>query len=121
MRIVLLCGPPCAGKTTLAHRMATPGDLILDYDDIARQLGSPTPWNHPEPYRTQAEQVMQQHIAQAQASTAEGTAWVIRTAPTTGPTPAAHHPVPGHLLPPQPRRTRVRTQGQDRPTPERYG
>lgn len=84
MRIVLLCGPPCAGKTTLAHQLAGPGDAILDYDDIARALGSPTWWSHPEPYRTTAEQHMQAAIAEAYAATGDGTAWVIRTAPRPG-------------------------------------
>lgn len=43
--VTLICGPPVAGKTTLAKRLAQPGDLILDLDTIAKQLGSPT--HHP--------------------------------------------------------------------------
>lgn len=39
-RVVLICGPPCSGKTTLAN---------------ARELGSPSDWWHDEPYRGQAE------------------------------------------------------------------
>ncbi len=82
MRIVALCGPPCSGKTTLAHHLATPNvDVILDYDDIARDLGSPTPWNHPEPWRTQAEHAMRQRITQAHRTPRHGTAWLIRTTP----------------------------------------
>jgi len=81
MRLVFLCGPPCSGKTTLAHTLATEHDVVLDYDDIARGLGSPTPWSHPEPWRTAAEHDMQAAITQAAAHPADGTAWVIRTAP----------------------------------------
>lgn len=81
MHIVVLAGPPCAGKTTLAHRIAQPDDVVLDYDDIARALGSPVHWIHPEPWRTQAEHVMQDRIATAAAYHSDGTAWVLRTAP----------------------------------------
>lgn len=81
MLIVVLAGPPCSGKTTLAARMAQDGDVVLDYDTIARTLGSPTHWLHPEPYRTRAEQHMQQAIHRAHADPSPGTAWVLRTAP----------------------------------------
>ena len=81
MRIVVLCGPPCAGKTTIAYQLAQSDDVVLDYDDIARDLGSPDLWQHPEPYRTMAEQEMQAHIHAALNAGALGTAWVIRTAP----------------------------------------
>jgi predicted kinase len=81
MRLVFLCGPPCSGKTTLAHAVAQPDDVVLDYDDIARALGSPVPWSHPEPWRTAAEHDMQAAIARAAAHLSDGTAWVIRTAP----------------------------------------
>ncbi|WP_027930708.1 hypothetical protein [Amycolatopsis thermoflava] len=81
MRIVVLAGPPCSGKTTLAHTIAKREDVVLDYDHIAQALGSPVEWIHPEPYRTQAEQHMQAAIAQAYHHPAHGTAWVLRTAP----------------------------------------
>lgn len=78
---MLLCGPPCAGKTTLAHSLSQSGDVIIDYDGIARALGSPDQWIHPEPYRTMAEQAMQTQILRALESEQGGTAWVIRSAP----------------------------------------
>lgn len=81
MRIVVLAGPPCSGKTTLAHHMAQPDDQVLDFDDIARSIGSPVEWVHPEPYRTWAEHQMQERIQQVHDLRADGTAWVIRTAP----------------------------------------
>lgn len=81
MRIVVLAGPPCSGKTTLAHTIARPDDVVLDYDTIAQALGSPVQWIHPEPYRTQAEQHLQARIAHAYSHPTPGTAWVLRTAP----------------------------------------
>lgn len=83
MHIVVLAGPPCSGKTTLAHRMAQAeqGDVVLDYDTIAHTMGSPVHWLHPEPWRTQAEHEMQHAILRAHQTPGTGTAWVLRTAP----------------------------------------
>jgi len=92
VRVVVLCGPPCAGKTTLVHRLTHPGDWVLDYDDLARALGSPARWIHPEPYRTMAEQDMQHRIHSAYHQPCDGTAWVIRTCPKPHQRAAlAHH------------------------------
>jgi hypothetical protein len=57
-RVVLVTGPPCAGKSTYAQDHAAPGDLVLDQD----QLG-------PAAMRKAIEQV---------AAMTGGTAWVIR-------------------------------------------
>lgn len=81
MRIVALCGPPCSGKTTLAHHLTTPGDTVIDYDDLARALGSPALWRHPEPWRTMAEQELQARLSHAWHTRGAGTAWLLRTAP----------------------------------------
>lgn len=81
MRMVLLCGPPCSGKTTLAHTVAAEVDVVLDYDDIAWELGSPVLWSHPEPWRARAEQEMQARMTVASQASCANIAWVIRTAP----------------------------------------
>lgn len=80
-RVVLICGPPCAGKTTTARRMATGStDVVVDFDVVARELGSPVQWLHPEPYRTQAEQQVVQLLTRLPGG-GEGTAYVIRSLP----------------------------------------
>jgi hypothetical protein len=38
-KITLIIGPPGAGKTTYVNTHAQPGDLIIDYDQIADALG----------------------------------------------------------------------------------
>jgi hypothetical protein len=45
---ILIAGPPCSGKTTLALELAAQHDAtIADYDTIAQQLGSPDHYDHP--------------------------------------------------------------------------
>lgn len=80
-RTVLITGPPCSGKTTYAEQHAQPGDIILDFDAIAHELGSPVNWQHPQPYRDQAEAQMRARMAHL-PGTGSGTAWVIRAVPT---------------------------------------
>lgn len=38
-RIVLVVGPPGAGKSTLVRERSDPGDVVVDYDDLADSLG----------------------------------------------------------------------------------
>lgn len=58
-RVVLITGPPCAGKTTYARAHAQPGDLVLDQDAMGRTA------------MRQALDRLPRH---------DGTAWVIRCA-----------------------------------------
>ncbi|BCJ45329.1 hypothetical protein GCM10010168_85980 [Actinoplanes ianthinogenes] len=62
-RVVLVTGPPCAGKTTYVRTHAEPGDQVLDQDVLGAKA-----------MRTALAQIHQHH----------GTTWVIRCAP--GPT-----------------------------------
>jgi predicted kinase len=80
-QVVLICGPPCSGKSTLARQLATthPG-LIVDRDDIAQRLGSPHPWNHPRHITTAAEREMQAQLDYI-ANTGDITAYVVRSLP----------------------------------------
>lgn len=43
MRIVPIMGPPCGGKSTFAHELHEPGDIIVDLDTLAVELGYPHP------------------------------------------------------------------------------
>lgn len=60
-RVVLVTGPPCAGKTTHVTRNAQPGDLVLDQDRIGQAA-------------------MRRALTQV-AAMPDGTAWVIRCCP----------------------------------------
>lgn len=60
-RVILVTGPPCAGKTTHVRQHAQPGDQVLDQDVLGARR-------------------MNQAMAALPAMT-DGTAWVIRCAP----------------------------------------
>lgn len=125
MRIVVLAGPPCSGKTTLAHQVAQQGDVVLDYDDVARSLGSPAQWIHPEPYRTAAEQELQAQLARAHAHPTQGTCWLLRTTPRPISRQALAHQWQAtvYLLDPGERECRRRARADQRPsgTSQRIG
>lgn len=38
-RVILVCGPPAAGKSTYVREHASPEDIVIDYDLTARELG----------------------------------------------------------------------------------
>ena len=55
----VVCGPPAAGKTTRAGEIAArSGGEVIDFDVIARQLGSPDEHDHPEGVKAAVEAVV---------------------------------------------------------------
>lgn len=79
-RIVLVTGPPCAGKTTYVQHQAGHGDLVLDLDQIARDLGSTRYWHHERAITTQANAIMRREVLRL-AARRSGRAWIIRCVP----------------------------------------
>jgi len=46
--ITVVLGPPAAGKSTWVHQQAQPGDITVDFDAMAKALGSRSDHDHPE-------------------------------------------------------------------------
>lgn len=44
--LTVITGPPCSGKTTYARQHAVPGDVVIDFDDLAQALGSTSTHDH---------------------------------------------------------------------------
>lgn len=76
--VVLICGAPCSGKSTLARQLAQPGDVVLDRDEMARTLGSPRRWMHAYRYGVAAERWMQRELRRLAWGYEGGTAYVVR-------------------------------------------
>ncbi len=82
-RVLIICGPPCSGKSTLAKQLAQPGDTILDRDEISISLGHGTQYRRPRWANDQAEQAFRTKAAQI-AAAKDITAYVVRTLPYPG-------------------------------------
>ncbi|WP_410676677.1 AAA family ATPase [Amycolatopsis sp. cmx-4-68] len=80
--VVLIAGPPCGGKSTLAGQLAQarPG-IVLDRDVIARGLGSTRRWLHEAALTERAEQIMAGEMARIGQAT-DVIAYVVRSVPT---------------------------------------
>lgn len=81
MRVILIAGPPCAGKTTHALQLARGRDVVLDRDLIAQQLGSGRTHMHLARIARLAEQQMQARLDELRRSTRDGTLYVVRSLP----------------------------------------
>ena len=78
--VVLVCGPPCGGKSTYVEQHKQPGDYVVDFDHFARLAGSPRQWMHSREFGDAAEAMFWQAVDYVAASDDER-AWVIRSAP----------------------------------------
>jgi len=75
---VLVCGPPCAGKSTRVRQAAAPGDVVVDLDEIAHRLDpSVDRHDHGSVVRGLARHE-RDALERAVGRMTDGTAWVIR-------------------------------------------
>ena len=74
----LVCGPPCAGKSTWVDQHAQAGALVVCFDTIARTLGHLGPGRPPFKVGRAAEAEVQRLLATIERDHIDG-AYVIRT------------------------------------------
>lgn len=87
MRVVLVTGLPCSGKTTFVAENRKTGDLVVDYDLLAQALGSPDTHEHPNvirPFIWAAREAVLNALAPNQylRYRGEGTAWITACEPS---------------------------------------
>ena len=80
MSIHVVTGPPCAGKSTFVTDNAAPGDLIIDFDSLAKAFGSVAHHDTPLAMRRVVQAARRSAITQVLMGAVEN-AWVIDTDP----------------------------------------
>lgn len=78
---MLVCGPPCGGKSWLVEQYAQPEDLILCVDTFAVKAGSDVEHNHAGRYYRAGEDRFWTEVERVRRARTVR-AWVIRCAPT---------------------------------------
>lgn len=79
--IKIVMGPPCAGKSTYVSEHSEKGDLIIDYDLIAKALGSETSHASDGIIKRAAFDARESAILRALNEPKENS-WIIHTSPT---------------------------------------
>lgn len=84
MGIIIVTGPPAAGKSTYIYEHWQPGDIIIDYDLIANTLAGVEQSNHQHPQHVKAitKAARQAAIDAAIKHDGEHTVWIIHSTPS---------------------------------------
>jgi hypothetical protein len=49
--LTVVTGPPCSGKSTYVRTHAQPGDVVIDFDNLAQAFGSTTRHGHSQAHQ----------------------------------------------------------------------
>jgi len=79
MPTTIVCGPPCAGKNYYVEQHQQPGDVVIDWDAIAIELGSPKQHHHSKAMYDQIAAEYERRLAQVeQRPPTDVDVWIIR-------------------------------------------
>lgn len=78
--LTVVVGPPCAGKSTYVRAHARDGDVTVDYDAIARALGSRRDHEAPRAVADTASRARDAAVSRVMAK--RWPAWVIHSRPS---------------------------------------
>lgn len=81
MAITVIIGAPCAGKSTYARESMASGDVVVDYDELAKAFGSDKPHESYGAVRTVALAARREAIRSILRGV-EANAFIIHTNPT---------------------------------------
>lgn len=79
--VILVCGPPASGKTTLVKERAQAGDTVIDLDDILAELSGLPRYAAPLEWLSRGLRERNRRIANLSRAASDHRAWVIATAP----------------------------------------
>lgn len=80
MDIMLVTGPPCAGKTRYVREHKHPDDIVIDADLLAQALGSGSTHDHPGAIKALAAKL--RDVATTEVVRSGRRAWIISASPT---------------------------------------
>jgi hypothetical protein len=80
-KITIVCGPPCAGKNHYIDEHRSPDDVVIDWDVIAQELGSPRAHHHPKPMYSRIAAAYDARLAQLEKNPPDHDVWIIRALP----------------------------------------
>jgi hypothetical protein len=82
MPTTIVCGPPCSGKNHYIEQHQQPGDVVIDWDAIAIELGSPKEHHHPKAMYDRIAAEYERRLTQLeQQPPTDHDVWIIRGLP----------------------------------------
>lgn len=81
--LTVITGAPCAGKSTYARQHRRPGDIVIDFDDLAQALGSGVTHDHADHIREVAAAAWSSAVREAIRQHRAGRrVWIVDTRPS---------------------------------------
>lgn len=80
--VTVIVGPPCSGKTSYMRQHAKRGDIVIDFDLMAKALGSPVTHGHTPPIQHVTTMARRAAIQAALTVGQKTDVWIVDCNPT---------------------------------------